>query len=74
LQQLFQQAQQPSDFQALATKIFDARIGDTRFVLDQLAALNRGANPDAEGGPFPRASPARWICGGRACSASPRAG
>ena len=53
LQQLFQQAQQPSDFQALATKIFDARIGDTRFVLDQLAALNRGANPDAEGRPLP---------------------
>jgi hypothetical protein len=53
LQQLFQQAQQPDDFQKLATKVFDARIGDTRFVLDQLAALDRGVNPDAERRPLP---------------------
>jgi hypothetical protein len=48
LQQLFQQAEQPSDLQALAAKIFDVRIADTRFVLDQLAALNHGTNPDAD--------------------------
>jgi hypothetical protein len=53
LAQLFQEAQQPSDFQALATKLFDVRIADTRFVLDQLAALNRGTNPDADGRPLP---------------------
>src|SRR4051794_40109366 len=53
LERLFQDAQQPSDFQALATKIFDVRIADTRFVLDQLAALNRGTNPDAERRPLP---------------------
>lgn len=48
LQQLFQQAEQPSDLQALAAKIFDVRIADTRFVLDQVAALNHGTNPDAD--------------------------
>jgi dienelactone hydrolase len=48
LQQLFQEAHQPSEFQALAAKIFDVRVGDTRFVLDQLAILNHGTNPDAE--------------------------
>jgi hypothetical protein len=53
LNQLFQEAQQPNDFQTLATKIFDVRIADTRFVLDQLAALDRGTNPDAEGRPLP---------------------
>lgn len=53
LQQLFQQAQQPSDFPALAAKIFDVRIADTRFVLDQLAALDHGTNPDAERRPLP---------------------
>jgi predicted dienelactone hydrolase len=53
LEQLFREAQQPNDFQTLATKVFDVRIADTRFVLDQLAALNRGANPDTEGRPLP---------------------
>jgi hypothetical protein len=53
LEQLFLQAQQPDDFQTLATKIFDVRIADTRFVLDQLAALNRGTNPDAQRRPLP---------------------
>jgi hypothetical protein len=53
LAQLFQEAAQPADFQALASRIFDARIADTRFVLDQLAALDRGVNPDAEGRPLP---------------------
>lgn len=53
LNQLFQEAQQPSDLQALAAKVFDVRVADTRFVLDQLAALNRGTNPDAERRPLP---------------------
>jgi dienelactone hydrolase len=53
LDQLFQEAQQPDDFQALATRIFDVRIADTRFVLDRIAALNRGTNPDAAGRPLP---------------------
>jgi predicted dienelactone hydrolase len=53
LNQLFQQAQQPEEFQTLATKIFDVRIADTRFVLDQLEALDRGTNPDTEGRPLP---------------------
>jgi dienelactone hydrolase len=49
----FQEAQQPDDFQTLAAKIFDVRIADTRFVLDRLAALDRGTNPDAERGHLP---------------------
>ena len=53
-EQWFQQVQRDNDFLALATRVFAARIGDTRFVLDQLAALNTGRNPDAEGGPLPR--------------------
>ncbi len=53
-QQWFQDAQQTNDFPALATKVFDVRIADTRFVLDQLAALERGGNPDADGRPLPR--------------------
>jgi dienelactone hydrolase len=32
----------------------DARVADTRFVLDQVARLDRGDNPDAEGDPLPR--------------------
>lgn len=53
LARLLQEARQPEDFQRLAATIFDVRLADTRFVLDQLAALNRGANPDAEGRPLP---------------------
>jgi hypothetical protein len=53
LNQLFQEAQQPDDFQTPAARIFDVRIADTRFVLDQLAALDRGRNPDAEGRALP---------------------
>jgi hypothetical protein len=37
----------------LATKVFGVRIADTSFVLDQLAALDRGRNPDADGRPLP---------------------
>lgn len=74
LPELFGQAQQPDEFQSLGARVFDTRVADTRFVLDQLAALDRGTNPDAEGRPLPEASPVRWILTGRACSASPRAG
>jgi len=38
---------------AMKTAI-DARVADTRFVLDQLARLDRGDNPDAEHHPVPR--------------------
>ncbi|HEX2314367.1 MAG TPA: lipase [Thermomonospora sp.] len=34
-------------------KAVDVRVQDTRFVLDRLAALRNGANPDAEGRPLP---------------------
>lgn len=53
LQQLFGEVEQPSDFEALAAKIFAVRAADTRFVLDQLTALDSGTNPDAEGRPLP---------------------
>ncbi|SCF47265.1 hypothetical protein [Micromonospora mirobrigensis] len=53
LPEAFEQAQQPDDFQRLGATIFDTRVADTRFVLDQLAALDRGTNPDAEGRPLP---------------------
>lgn len=53
LAELFQEAQEPEDFQRLAAMIFDVRIADTRFVLDELAALDRGTNPDAEGRALP---------------------
>ncbi|MFG1833909.1 alpha/beta hydrolase family protein [Micromonospora chersina] len=54
LPELFGQAQQPDEFQRLGARVFDTRVADTRFVLDQLAALDRGTNPDAEGRPLPR--------------------
>lgn len=38
----------------LTTKAVQARVTDTHFVLDQLAAINRGANPDHERRPLPR--------------------
>jgi platelet-activating factor acetylhydrolase isoform II len=52
-EQWFQEAQQNNDFPALAAKVFDVRIADTRFVLDQITALDRGRNPDAEGHRLP---------------------
>ncbi|MFB9236530.1 alpha/beta hydrolase family protein [Plantactinospora siamensis] len=52
--ELFEQAHTPDGFQKLGARIFDTRIADTRFVLDQLAALDRGTNPDAEGRTLPR--------------------
>jgi dienelactone hydrolase len=36
---------------------FAARLGDTRFVLDQLSVINAGANPDAEHRLLPRGLP-----------------
>lgn len=35
-------------------KAVDTRVRDTRFVLDQLAVLHRGRNPDAEGRRLPK--------------------
>jgi predicted dienelactone hydrolase len=35
-------------------KVMDTRIRDTRFVLDQLAVLRHGGNPDAEGRRLPK--------------------
>jgi dienelactone hydrolase len=41
----------------LTVKAVEARVADTRFVLDQLAAINRGDNPDHERRPLPRGLP-----------------
>lgn len=38
----------------LTTKAIESRVADTRFVLDQLAAINRGDSPDHERRPLPR--------------------
>src|SRR3569833_1441512 len=38
----------------VTTKAIESRVADTRFVLDQLTAIGRGANPDAEHRPLPR--------------------
>ncbi|MEV0425475.1 hypothetical protein [Micromonospora sp. NPDC050495] len=54
LPEAFGRAHQPDEFQRLAAKVFDTRTADIRFVLDQLGALDRGANPDAAGRPLPR--------------------
>ncbi|GAA1330776.1 alpha/beta hydrolase family protein [Saccharothrix algeriensis] len=43
----------PEDAAARKTAI-DARVADSRFVLDQLTRLDRGDNPDAERDPLPR--------------------
>ncbi|MCE6996967.1 S9 family peptidase [Saccharothrix sp. S26] len=39
---------------ALVTTALEARVADTRFVLDELERVARGHNPDAEGDPLPR--------------------
>ncbi|MCP2329402.1 putative dienelactone hydrolase [Hamadaea flava] len=52
-EQWFHEVQQSNDFLTLATKVFDVRIADIRFVLDQLTALACGTNPDAEGRRLP---------------------
>lgn len=43
----------PNDPAQLTTAL-DARVADTRFVLDQLERIARGENPDAERDPLPR--------------------
>ncbi|MFI5836204.1 alpha/beta hydrolase family protein [Micromonospora sp. NPDC051300] len=53
LARLFQEARQPDDFQRLAARVFDTRLADIRFVLDRLAALRGGTNPDARGQSLP---------------------
>jgi dienelactone hydrolase len=37
----------------VTTKAIDSRIADTRFVLDQFTAINRGVSPSAEQRPLP---------------------
>ncbi|OOC04935.1 lipase [Amycolatopsis azurea DSM 43854] len=49
-----EQAVPPGEGPEFMKKALDARVGDTRFVLDQLTKLARGQNPDAENRPLPR--------------------
>ncbi|NRQ37351.1 lipase [Nonomuraea sp. NN258] len=42
------------DHPALEKKALDARVADSRFVLDQLTKIARGENPDANKRPLPR--------------------
>jgi dienelactone hydrolase len=44
----------PSDPDAFVRKAIDVRVRDTSFVLDQLAAVNAGRNPDVDGKRLPR--------------------
>ncbi|AHI00266.1 alpha/beta hydrolase family protein [Kutzneria albida] len=44
----------PAQQKQVIGKALDVRVADTRFVLDQLAVLARGDNPDAERRPLPR--------------------
>lgn len=44
----------PPDSEAVNTQAVAVREADTRFVLDQLTAIDHGANPDAEHAPLPR--------------------
>ena len=44
----------PGEGPEFMKKALDARVGDSRFVLDQLAKITRGQNPDAENRPLPR--------------------
>lgn len=39
---------------ATLRRLLDVRVADTRFVLDQLERVDRGANPDASRAPLPR--------------------
>jgi dienelactone hydrolase len=43
-----------TDEERIITKALQVRVADTRFTLDQLAAINRGSNPDAERRTLPR--------------------
>jgi predicted dienelactone hydrolase len=44
----------PPDSDQVNTEATAVRVADTRFVLDQLAAIDAGHNPDAEHRPLPR--------------------
>ncbi|WP_414938893.1 alpha/beta hydrolase family protein [Amycolatopsis sp. cmx-11-51] len=44
----------PGEGSEFMKKALDARVGDSRFVLDQLTKITRGQNPDAENRPLPR--------------------
>ncbi len=44
----------PGEGPEFMKKALDARVGDSRFVLDQLAKITRGQNPDVENRPLPR--------------------
>ena len=44
----------PPDTEAVNTEAVEVREADTRFVLDQLTLIDRGADPDAEHAPLPR--------------------
>ncbi|MFD8387993.1 alpha/beta hydrolase family protein [Streptomyces sp. NPDC059680] len=44
----------PHAIDAYIRKALAVRVADTRFVLDQLQAMNSGRNPDAEGQPLPQ--------------------
>ena len=52
-EQQLRQLLRHGDFAALAAKIVAVRVADTRFVLDELAALAAGRNPDAGHRPLP---------------------
>jgi Platelet-activating factor acetylhydrolase, isoform II len=52
-EQQLRQLLKHGDFAKLAKKIVAVRVADTRFVLDELAALDAGGNPDAERRPLP---------------------
>jgi pimeloyl-ACP methyl ester carboxylesterase len=43
----------PADEERIIAKALEVRAADTRFTLDQLAAINRGHNPDEERRPLP---------------------
>lgn len=58
---------------AVITQAAEVRVADTRFVLDQLAALDAGRNPTRAGGGSPRACSARSTWTASAWSATPSA-
>jgi hypothetical protein len=53
-QEQLRQVLRHGDFPALARKIVNTRVADTRFVLDELTALDAGRNPDTEHRPLPQ--------------------
>lgn len=49
----FTEAQKTHTVPKLLEKLLDVRVADTRFVLDELTALARGNDPDADHSPLP---------------------